>query len=328
MDLEQIKSAIKQSRPNLSDMSLSIYSQNVKKVLGKNEPKILRNKQYILDFLEGKSASTKRNYLNSILIFLKVDENKSNKKIIRELEVLRDSEQDKYLDDNENGKVSASQQKNLVEWTEILKVVDSVSQLVKEKNLLKKKPEDFKKPEYTLLQTYILLNLYTKLPPLRNDYSGMKVLGKQQFKDLKISEREKGNWLVTDLKTYMKIYINNFKTQGVYDEIIIDTKDIPKDLRLILNKFIMQFNLKNDYLFKIFNTDKQINRNGITMLLTNIFKKILKKNISTTLIRKSYVSHKYNDMMKAQQKDAVTMGHSVSIANKIYNKDIKGTNSD
>jgi hypothetical protein len=136
----------------------------------------------------------------------------------------------------------------------------------------------------------------------------MKVLGKQQFKDLKISEREKGNWLVTDLKTYMKIYINNFKTQGVYDEIIIDTKDIPKDLRLILNKFIMQFNLKNDYLFKIFNTDKQINRNGITMLLTNIFKKILKKNISTTLIRKSYVSHKYNDIMKQQEDDARVMG--------------------
>ena len=103
MDLEEIKSAIKQSRPNLSDMSLSIYSQNVKKVLGNNEAKILKNKQYILDFLEGKSASTKRNYLNSILIFLKVDENKSNKKIIRELEVLRDSEQDKFLGDNENG---------------------------------------------------------------------------------------------------------------------------------------------------------------------------------------------------------------------------------
>ena len=151
----------------------------------------------------------------------------------------------------------------------------------------------------------------------------MKVLRKQEFKDLKISERERGNWLVTDLRTYMKIYINNFKTQGVYDEIIIDTKDIPKDLRLILNKFIMQFNLKNDYLFKIFNTDKPITRNGVTMALTNIFKKILKKNISTTLLRKSYVSHKYNDMMKAQQKDAVTMGHSISVQNKIYNKDIK-----
>lgn len=323
MDLEQIKSAIKQSRPNLSDMSLSIYSQNVKKVLGNNEPKILKNRQYIIDFLEGKSASTKRNYLNSILIFLKIDESKTNKKLIRELETMRDTEQDKYLDDNEGGKISETQQKNLVEWPEILKVVDSVSQLVKEKNLTKKLPEQFKKPEYTLLQTYILLNLYTKLPPLRNDYSGMKVLGKQKFKDLKISEREKGNWLVTDLKTYMKIYINNFKTQGVYDEIIIDTKNIPKDLRLILNKFIMQFNLKNDYLFKIFNTDKQINRNGITMLLTNIFKKILKKNISTTLIRKSYVSHKYNDIMKKQEDDARVMGHSVSVQNKIYNKDIK-----
>jgi hypothetical protein len=161
MDLEQIKSAIKQSRPNLSDMSLSIYSQNVKKVLGNNEPKILKNRQYIIDFLEGKSASTKRNYLNSILIFLKIDESKTNKKLIRELETMRDTEQEKYLDDNEGGKISETQQKNLVEWPEILKVVDSVSELVKEKNLLKKKPEEFKKPEYTLLQTYIIYQITT-----------------------------------------------------------------------------------------------------------------------------------------------------------------------
>lgn len=323
MDLKEIKSIIKQSRPNISDMSLSIYSQNIKKVLGKNEAKILKNKQYIIDFLEGKSASTKRNYLNSILIFLKVDENKMNKKLIRELETMRDTEQDKYLDDNDNGKVSDKQKDNLVEWPEILKVVDSVTKLVKDKNLLKKKSDEFKKAEYTLLQTYILLNLYTKLPPLRNDYSGMKVLGKQEFKDLKISEREKGNWLTTDLRTYMKIYINNFKTQGVYDEIIIDTKNIPKDLRLILNKFIIQFNLKNDFLFKIFNTDKPITRNGITTMLTNIFKKVLNKKISTTLLRKSYVSHKYNAILQEQQKDASIMAHSISVQNKIYNKDIK-----
>ena len=40
--------------------------------------------------------------------------------------------------DNEDGKVSATQQKNLVDWTEILKVVDNVTTLVKEKNLLQK----------------------------------------------------------------------------------------------------------------------------------------------------------------------------------------------
>ena len=323
MDLEQIKSTIKEARPNISENSLKVYSTNVKKVIGNNDVKILKNKQHILDFLQGKSASTKRNYLNAILIFLKINESKTNKKLIRELETMRDTEQDKYINSNEDGRISDVQKENLVEWPEILKVVDSVTKLVRDKNLLKKKSEDFKKPEYILLQTYILLNLYTKLPPLRNDYSGMKVLSKQQFKDLKISEREKGNWLVTDLKTYMKFYINNFKTQGVYDEIIIDTKDIPKELRLILNKFIVQFNLKNDYLFKIFNTEKKTTRQQITMLLTNIFKKILKKNISTTLIRKSYVSYKYNDIMKQQEKDAKTMGHSVSIANKIYNKDIK-----
>eukprot|EP01047_Picozoa_sp_COSAG01_P005796 COSAG01_NODE_202_length_22130_cov_167.927239_16_plen_288_part_00 len=287
MDLEQIKSTIKEARPNISENSLKVYSTNVKKVIGNNDVKILKNKQHILDFLQGKSASTKRNYLNAILIFLKINESKTNKKLIRELETMRDTEQDKYINSNEDGRISDVQKENLVEWTEILKVVDSVTKLVRDKNLLKKKSEDFKKPEYILLQTYILLNLYTKLPPLRNDYSGMKVLSKQQFKDLKISERERGNWLVTDLKTYMKIYINNFKTQGVYDEIIIDTKDIPKELRLILNKFIVQFNLKNDYLFKIFNTEKKTTRQQITMLLTNIFKKILKKNISTTLIRKS-----------------------------------------
>ena len=323
MDLDKIKSIIKEGRPNISDSSLSIYAQNIRKVMGNNEPKILKNKQHIIDFLEGKSSSTKRNYLNAILVFLQITQNKSDKKIIRELETFRDQEQDKYLGDNEDGKISATQQKNLVDWTEILKVVDNVSKLIKEKNSLKKQPEQMTKTEYLLVVTYILLNLYTKLPPLRNDYSGMKVLGKQQFKNLKISEREKGNWLVTDLKSYMKIYINNFKTQGVYDEIIIETKDIPKDLRLTLNKYIIQFNLKNDYLFKQYKSEKPISRNSITLILTSIFKKILKKNISTTLIRKAYVSYKYNDILQQQKADASVMGHSISTQNKIYNKDIK-----
>jgi hypothetical protein len=80
MDLQEIKSIIKEARPNISENSLNIYSMNVKKVLGNNEIKILKNKQHILDFLQGKSASTKRNYLNAILIFLKINESKTNKK--------------------------------------------------------------------------------------------------------------------------------------------------------------------------------------------------------------------------------------------------------
>ena len=64
-----------------------------------------------------------------------------------------------------------------------------------------------------------------------------------------------------------------------------------------------------------------ISKNGLTQLLTKYSMKYMNKKISSTMIRKSYLSSKYSDMKKEMEKDSKIMGHSVGTAQKVYVKD-------
>lgn len=319
MEVEQIKEIIREARPNITQSTLKVYSMNLKKILNGNDKKVLKDKDYVFKFLDEKSMNTKRNYLNAVIVFLQTFNDKSLKPIIRHYETIRDDYNKKYLDNNNDNNISESQKKNLPKWNEILDVVKKIKTLVKEKNLEKKDYDDFKRSEHLLYTTYILLELYTKLPPLRNDYAQMNVLMKSDFNKLKYTERQENNYLVYNNKTFMKMYINNYKTKGSYEEVEIE---VPRDLRLILKKYINHFKLRNQYLLLDYNKTP-ITRNQITKLLTDVFQRELNKNVSTTLLRKSYVSFKYNKMTTEQKKDAQTMMHSVEVQNKIYNKNIE-----
>ena len=64
-----------------------------------------------------------------------------------------------------------------------------------------------------------------------------------------------------------------------------------------------------------------ISKNGLTQLLTKYSMKYMNKKISTTMLRKSYMSSKYSDMKKEMEKDAKILGHSVSVGQSVYTKD-------
>jgi hypothetical protein len=55
----------------------------------------------------------------------------------------------------------------------------------------------------------------------------------------------------------------------------------------------------------------------VTRTLNSIFGG---KNISTNMLRKMYVSHKYGDMKEEMDKDAKALGHSVNIQQSVYNQ--------
>jgi len=55
-------------------------------------------------------------------------------------------------------------------------------------------------------------------------------------------------------------------------------------------------------------------------LLIKTSKRILNKNISSTMIRKSYMSSKYSGLKEEMEKDAKVMGHSVDVGQSIYTK--------
>jgi site-specific recombinase XerC len=77
--------------------------------------------------------------------------------------------------------------------------------------------------------------------------------------------------------------------------------------------------IQNEFLFTS-STGKPISRNALTQLLSKTFEKYLGKKISTTLLRKIYMSSKYSDTQKEMEKDAEILGHSKATGALVYTK--------
>ena len=61
-------------------------------------------------------------------------------------------------------------------------------------------------------------------------------------------------------------------------------------------------------------------RNELSQLLLKTSKKYMNKNISTTMLRKIYLSSKYSDVLDDMKQDAKIMGHSTATAQNVYIK--------
>ena len=73
-------------------------------------------------------------------------------------------------------------------------------------------------------------------------------------------------------------------------------------------------------LFKT-STGKPLTRTELSKVLIKYSKKYMDKSISTTLLRKIYLSSKYGDMKKELEKDNKVMGHSKGVALDTYVKE-------
>ena len=61
-------------------------------------------------------------------------------------------------------------------------------------------------------------------------------------------------------------------------------------------------------------------RNAISQLLTKQSQRLIGKKISSTMMRKIYLSDKYSEVNDEKEKDAKIMGHDVKTANLVYTK--------
>jgi hypothetical protein len=156
--------------------------------------------------------------------------------------------------------------------------------------------------DYNNLLELVVLGLYTLTKPRRNkDYQLMKI--KNDIDDKSF------NYL--DLVNH-KFIFNNYKTNKTYDTQI---EDIPKKLLSILKTYI-KFKPESDFLLVNFNGEPLKNINSITRILNKIFD----KNISSTMLRKMYLTNKYSDTMSELKSDAKAMGTSTNVAQTNYIK--------
>jgi len=313
-----IREIIKKERPDISENTLNAYVSNLNKlhrtITGKTD---IENLDFLTDIdrvllaLGGNLKSTMKNYLVAIIVILMSNKTKFEsviKKYQGRIKELQEDINDKY---EENGKTD-KQKDNGIEYDDILKLLRKLKKETKpllEKETLTNKDKD-------LIQQYLVLYLYSgkAFPVLRNDFAEMKIVN-----DTDEMDKDK-NYFVIKNRGVPIFRLNEYKTAKYQGEKDIPVKDM--DLRKLINKWA-KIN-GTGYLLINTSNNSPMKANGISKYLNKIFKKHFNKNVSTSLLRSIYVSHRYNGDKQLSTKDkkelANEMGHTKQTAETIYNK--------
>ncbi len=304
--MTNIQEKIQNLRPNLKPNTIKQYEaqlRKLQKLFDSDNYDFLNDPKKVEEKINHLHYTSRRNVYNAVIILLLALD--KDKELVDTYGEMRDELNKQYQDEQASGKISDKQKDNFVDIDEIYKMLTQMEQEIK---TLKKK-SSLNQNERQLIKAYTIFSSLVRIP-VRNDLAGLIFISKTTYNKLTDKEKEDNNYLV-QLKNNLQYIFNEYKTAKKYKENVID---IPKDLQKILRMYI-KF---NDY--KIGDVIFPISKNGLTQLLTKYSMKYMNKKISSTMIRKSYLSSKYSDMKKEMEEDAKIMGHSVATQQKVYVK--------
>lgn len=307
---EEIRGVIQMARPNLRLSSITQYEANLKKIrrLADSETyDFLKKPKEVEGLMKDLHYTTQRNILNAIIVFLlAIDKEHEMEDIIKAYSDTRDALNERYVEENKSGVISDKQKPNFASVSEI----DEMLGKLKDEVAPFKKKDRLTQKEISQLRAYVIFSMLQKLPPTRNDMAGMKVINQSTYKKLTQEDKETRNYLVNQPKNMRFVY-NVYKTSAHYGENIVE---VPDDLKPILRMYMRLMGIKNgDVMF-------EMTRNAVSQLLTKQSQRLIGKKISSTMMRKIYLSSKYADVNKEKEKDAKGMMHAQVTADLIYAK--------
>jgi hypothetical protein len=313
-DKKLLFKSIRIIKPKIKDKTIDTYILSLDKISKELFNSDFNVKYYndydsVVSYLEQIPNTFSRKCIcTSIIVALKCYP-KFNKEI-REKYVLyhrklADKQEELYKENEKNTK----EQENWITRNEILELINNKLKQINEI----KEFNTFIKMD--LFQQYLVLNLYTQLPPIRNDYVYAKVVNNENL-DKNINTDYNYINLFNN-----HLYLCNYKTSKFYGTQKIP---IPESLMNIILKYQ---SLKEKFLgreepyllMNLRNKKPMLNTNTLTKYLNKIFSP---RKISTTILRKVYLSEKYpiTHSMTEMELDAACMGHDITTARKIYTK--------
>jgi len=310
---------ISKARPSLKTNTIKQYTTNLnklKKMFDTDNYDFLKKPEDVMDKLSDLHYLSQRNILNAVIVLLMaLNDDKKYDELLEEYGKLRDELNNKYNDEQKSGVISDKQSKNFATTEEVFNMINEMADELKP--LKKKSNDNITKKEKQLLQAYVLFNIYARMP-FRNDVAGMMSINQAAYKKLSDEEKKENNYLVVPSKGNLYFVLNKYKTSKKYEELDLKIED--KDLRKILRYYLKVNGM--GVLFKT-STDKPLTRIELSKVLLKYSKKYMNKSISTTLLRKIYLSSKYGDMKEELEKDNKVMGHSKQVALDTYVKKSK-----
>jgi len=305
-------------KKGLTDKSISLYIKNLKNINGKEDFSnfnFLKKVDDVNAFLHKFKPSTRKSYMGCILSVLgmyptnKVLTNLKNKYFI--------------LFNDENAKLKESvnektetQKENWIDWEDVLNIWKEKHKEILAITIPPKKKGSAVKPltdaEYTKLLNFVVLSLYVLTPPRRNeDY--LKMVISPEGEDLTKNYLDLEGEGVSPLKPREGMFIfNAFKTSGKYPKQKIP---IPPELMTIIRLYLRYYPkqpIENGSNFLVFSDGSPLEKINV---ITRILNKMFKKNVGVSMLRHSYLTHKYGEINAEKEKDAMEMGHSLATQN-------------
>tara|TARA_R110000803_G_scaffold16888_3_gene46205 strand:+ start:8 stop:976 length:969 start_codon:yes stop_codon:yes gene_type:complete len=306
---------ISKARPTLKTNTVKQYVINLKKlqkIYDTDNYDFLKKPEDVMDKLSDLHYLSQRNILNAVVVLLMaLNSDEKYDKLLEEYGSLRDGLNDKYSDEQKSGIISDKQSKNFATTEEVFTMINKMADELKP--LKKKSKDDITKKEMQLLQAFVLFNIYARMP-FRNDVAGMEAIQKRAYNKLSEEEKKAKNFLVVE-KNGLFFVLNKYKTAKKYEELDLPIED--PTLKKILRYYLKMNGM--GVLFKT-STGKALTRIELSKVLLKYSQKYMGKSISTTLLRKIYLSSKYGNMKEELEKDNKVMGHSKAVALDTYVK--------
>tara|TARA_R110000796_G_scaffold156561_1_gene273339 strand:+ start:1613 stop:2623 length:1011 start_codon:yes stop_codon:yes gene_type:complete len=323
MTRDEIKDSIIRHRQQtnqreLKNSSIFQYIQNFSKLQNVIEPneelniKFIYKTDEIEDKLNNYSLTTRRNYYNCIIIIIESNRDKYSDDIddsIKNFIQKRDTLNEEYNQNNKSHKYSGKQAENCVTKKEIMDMLIKIKKEVLGKELFKKTRDEMGNYNYALLMYYVCVSIHI-VCPLRNDLAFLKVFN---YKDTPTEFPE--NYMIIK-KDQVDIVLNDYKTNKDNKTAVIQLKD--KTTINLLKRYIKMTGY-DDYLLQN-NDGTPLSKNGLSHLFTKFSTYYLKKNVSTTLLRKCFYTDKYGHLIDEMEQDAANNLHSLGTALNVYTK--------
>ena len=293
---------IRKDRPDIKDNSLRSYLITLRK-LNNNQAlsdlKFLKDYDEILKILEPLALTTKRNYLSSILVVLRAYKKKSYDGVLEQYKKLLATLNEEYTNKIDSHEKSEKQEKNWVKLDDLKKGLKIYQKEIKDREI--KDKENLNKKDMNLLKKYLIVALYTLQPPVRLNYSNMKIINSE--KDIEPNK----NYLLVKGRNKKILIFQQYKTAKTNGRV---DKPINKELNSILNLYLKYH--KSKYLI-LDAKGNPITANGLGKLITSSFD-FTGKKVTLNLLRHVYISSKIDlHAIKASKKMANDMMHSIGM---------------
>jgi hypothetical protein len=266
----------------------------------------LRDTERISTALQDKAISTQKTIVSvllSVLDFYK--KTASYKKTYQFYDALLTDKKD-ALAETQDGTKTSKQEKNWEDWETVLEKKTQLRTAVQSFSNEKK----LTAAQYETLLSYVVLSLYTDIPPRRNqDFMDMYVVKEEPADDTK-------NYYVLGNQTFV---FNKYKTKKTYGKQVIPVPNTPEaplaDTLALYLKYHAgapaRITKKTEFPLLVKQDGTPMNPvNGLTRLLNHIFG----KKVGSSMLRHSYLTMKYGDMKEGLEADTEQMAHSPAMA--------------